>query len=84
MGNNALERKMRCCPKCSHEWIREEKSPKMECREIRLLDINNGTVDVDETITWHPEDVSNFFCNLCGFHFHVENLAELWEELDEI
>lgn len=71
------------CPECGHDWIREERSPTMTCREIRLLDINNREVDVDESIVWHSQDVANFFCNYCGFHFHVESLEELWEELDE-
>ncbi len=74
---------MRVCPVCGNEWIREERSPTMVSREIRLLDINNDEVDVDETISWRSEDIANFFCNYCGNHFRVETLAELWEALDE-
>lgn len=74
---------MRVCPVCGNEWIREERSLSMVCREIRLLDINNGEIDVDETKPWRLFNASNFFCNECGEHFLVETLAELWEALDE-
>lgn len=73
---------MKKCPNCGSEWIREERSPTMVCREIRLLDINHGEVDVDETNSWHSEDIANFFCNHCGWQFNVETLTELWDELD--
>lgn len=74
---------MRVCPSCGNAWIVEERSPIMVCREIRLLDINHGEVDVDETISWHSEEIVNFYCNHCGKRFYKETIAELWEELDE-
>lgn len=56
---------MRVCPVCGNEWIREERSLSMVCREIRLLDINNGEIDVEIVALFVANMQAQFLMKMC-------------------
>ena len=75
---------MKICPTCGSEWIREEYTKSMVCRELRLLDINNDLVDYDESKEYLVGDVISYVCVSCNRLFHGETPEQVWDELKEI